>query len=67
MEEEEKRGIYLLCQSLKSPYREVAIAHFCRELSAQEIASESGKNAKTVQTQIYRARAMLKKQMGRSG
>ena len=67
LEEEGARQIYRLCQTLKSPYREVAVAHFCRELSAQEIARETGKNCKTLQTQIYRAKAMLKKQMGRSG
>ena len=31
--------------------------------AAREIAEESGKNLKTVQTQIYRAKALIKKQM----
>jgi RNA polymerase sigma-70 factor (ECF subfamily) len=50
---------------LKSPYKEVAYAHFCKELSVPEIAQQTGKNPKTVQTQLYRARAMLKKMLER--
>lgn len=52
--------IRVLCNQLRSPYREVAAAHFCDELTVTEIARKEGKNAKTVQTQLYRARAMLK-------
>ena len=55
-----------LCSKLQSPYREVAEAHFCQELSAAEIARKTGKNPKTVQTQLYRAKAMLKKMLERS-
>jgi RNA polymerase sigma-70 factor (ECF subfamily) len=46
---------------LKPPYREIALDYFYRELTAAEIAENTGKNLKTVQTQIYRARAMLQK------
>lgn len=53
--------IRVLCSRLRSPYREVAIAHFCEELSVTEIARMKGKNPKTIQTQLYRARGMLKK------
>lgn len=49
-----------LCKKLRSPYREVAISHFCQELTVTEIAQREGKNTKTIQTQLYRARAMLK-------
>lgn len=49
-----------LCQKLRSPYKEVAEAHFCQELSVSEIAQKENKNAKTIQTQLYRAKAMLK-------
>ena len=54
-----------LCMQLKSPYKEVAYAHFCKELSVPEIAQQTGKNPKTIQTQLYRARAMLKKMLER--
>ena len=55
-----------LCSDLKSPYREVATAHFCEEKTAAEIAASQNKNTKTVQTQIYRARSMLKALLERS-
>lgn len=58
--------VALLCSKLKSPYREVAEAHFCQELSITEIAHRQQKNVKTVQTQLYRAKAMLKKLLERS-
>ena len=55
-----------LCSDLKSPYREVATAHFCEEKTVAEIAASQNKNTKTVQTQIYRARSMLKALLERS-
>lgn len=55
--------VQLLCRQLKSPYREVAEAHFCKELSISEIAARENKNPKTIQTQLYRARGMLKKML----
>lgn len=61
MEHEVKRQLSERCNSLKSPYREIALDYFYRELTAAEIAESTGKNLKTVQTQIYRARAMLQK------
>lgn len=64
---ESARQIETLCMTLKSPYKEIALYHFCQELSASEIAEKEHKNIKTVQTQIYRAKAMLKKQLERSG
>jgi RNA polymerase sigma-70 factor (ECF subfamily) len=61
LENEVKRQLSERCNNLKSPYREIALDFFCRELTAAEIAENTGKNLKTVQTQIYRARAMLQK------
>lgn len=61
LEDEVKRQLSIQCNNLKSPYREIALDYFYRELSAAEIAANTGKNIKTVQTQIYRARAMLQK------
>mgnify|MGYP002573630875 CR=1 FL=1 len=63
---ERKTVVKALCMQLKSPYKEVAYAHFCQELSVVEIAQRTGKNPKTIQTQLYRARAMLKKMLERS-
>lgn len=64
---ESKQQVYTICQQLKSPYKEIALEHYYKELSVQEIAQNSGKNIKTLQTQIYRAKAMIKKIMERSG
>lgn len=47
------------CQSLKSPYGEVAILYFHEENSPEEIAIKLHRKLKTVQTQIYRAKSML--------
>jgi len=61
LEAEVKIQLSARCNSLKSPYREIALDYFYRELSAAEIAHNTGKNLKTVQTQIYRARSLLQK------
>ncbi|MGN0266819.1 MAG: RNA polymerase sigma factor [Lachnospiraceae bacterium] len=61
LERESIRHVRQLCEQLKSPYREIALEHFYKEKKAAQIAEETGVNLKTVQTQIYRARSMLKK------
>lgn len=61
LQQESKAYVYTICQSLKSPYKEVATEHFYREKTAKEIAAETDKGIKTVQTQIYRAKAMIRK------
>lgn len=65
MEAEVKRQLSQQCDKLKSPYREIALDYFYRELTAAEIANKTGKNLKTVQTQIYRARSLLQKKYGK--
>lgn len=49
------------CQRLKPPYDRIATLYFAEEQTAEEIAELTGKNVKTIWTQIYRARAMLRK------
>lgn len=61
LEKEIKQQLSDRCNQLKPPYRDIALDYFYHELSAAEIASNTGKNLKTVQTQIYRARALLQK------
>lgn len=63
---ESKQQVYGVCQQLKSPYKEVALEYYYNELSVQEISINTGKNIKTLQTQIYRAKAMIKKILERS-
>lgn len=61
LEKDAKERLYEACRSLKPPYNEVAVDYFFKEMTAAEIASVRNKKEKTVQTQIYRAKAMLKK------
>ena len=61
MEEEIKNQLALRCDGLKPPYNQVARDYYLMELSPKEIAAKQGKSIKTIQTQIYRARQMLKK------
>ena len=65
MEEEVKSSLARSCDSLKPPYNEVARAYYVEEQTPKEIAARQKKSVKTVQTQIYRAREMLKKIYGR--
>lgn len=64
--EESKKQMVMLCKGLKPPYNEVSLLHFCHELSVQEIAAKTGKNVKTIQTQLYRAKAVLRNYLERS-
>lgn len=61
MDQEVRRQLLNYCRLLKEPYRETAILYFYEELTFAEIAEKTGRNLKTVQTQVYRAKAMLKK------
>lgn len=61
LETEVKKQLYRHCLTLKTPYREIALDYFYSELQPSEIAIKTGKNLKTIQTQIYRAKAMLQK------
>lgn len=65
LEEEIKNQLAQRCNDLKPPYNEVARDYYLRELSPKEIAARQGKSVKTIQTQIYRARQMLKKVYGK--
>lgn len=53
------------CSRLKPPYDVIARLYFLEEYKAEEIAEIQNKNVKTVQTQIYRARGMLRKIYGK--
>lgn len=61
LEQETKEILLANCNRLKSPYKEVAKAYYYDEMDAKEIAERKGQNVKTIQTQIYRARGMLRK------
>ncbi len=65
LEEEVKERLLVYCRQLRPPYDEVAKAVYYEEKKADEIARERGENIKTIQTQIYRARDMLRKLYGK--
>ncbi|MGN0334920.1 MAG: RNA polymerase sigma factor [Lachnospiraceae bacterium] len=50
-----------VCRGLKPPYGKIAEMYFVEEKGAAEISALTGVSQKTVQTQIYRARAMLRR------
>lgn len=55
--------LFNCCKKLKSPYNSVALDYFYYQLEINEIVKKTGKNKKTLQTQIYRAKNMLKNLM----
>lgn len=61
LEEEVRQELYRCCKQLKSPYDEIALDYYYYEMDVGEIAQKRERNVKTVQTQIYRARGMLRK------
>lgn len=61
LEQEIQKQLYDCCMRLKSPYRETALDYFYYEMDIGQIAEKTGKNIKTLQTQVYRAKAMLRK------
>jgi RNA polymerase sigma-70 factor (ECF subfamily) len=61
VEKDTEKKLTEFCGSLKEPYRSIATAYYCEHKNAQEIAKLTGKNLKTVQTQIYRTKAMIQK------
>lgn len=65
MEEEIKEQLARRCDGLKPPYNQVARDYYLEELNPREIAAKQGKSVKTIQTQIYRARQMLRKIYGK--
>lgn len=61
MEKEVKEMLLTNCRRLRPPYNEIAQAYYYEEMEVKEIALRRGQKIKTVQTQLYRARDMLRK------
>ena len=62
LEDEVRQTLLRRCKELKPPYDEIARMYYYEEIEMPEIAKMKNLNLKTVQTQVYRARAMLRKQ-----
>lgn len=60
-----REKLLMCCSKLKPPYDRIATDYFYDELSIKEIALRYEKNEKTIQTQVYRAKAMLRKLYGK--
>lgn len=60
LEHEVRERILALCQELKPPYDVIAIEHFYKGRTIKELSEELGKPVKTIQTQVYRAKTMLR-------
>lgn len=67
LQEETKRELLKACSMLKPPYDEVATSYYCNGMTAAQIARVTGKKIKTVQTQIRRAKEMLRKKARKEG
>ena len=52
--------IQSICNKLKEPYRTVAISYFCKDIKLSHLAKETGQNIKTLETQLYRSKKLLK-------
>lgn len=61
LEKEVRETLLERCRLLKPPYDEIAKAYYYDEMDAAEIARVRGAKKKTIQTQIYRARSMLRR------
>lgn len=61
LEEEVRDELKANCRQLKEPYSQIAYQYFYLEKRPEEIARQQNQNIKTIQTQIYRARDMLRK------
>jgi RNA polymerase sigma-70 factor, ECF subfamily len=60
MESDSNDRVFSLCTRLKEPYKTVAVNYFCYNLKLSELALNTGQSLKTLQTQLYRAKKLLK-------
>jgi len=57
---DQRKRLYELCSSLKDPYREIAVAYFCKNKKVSEVAAETGVPLRTLETRLYRAKKLLR-------
>ena len=61
--EDEAAAIRQMVRSLKEPYLEVSVMYFLEERSVEEISRALRRPPKTVHTQLFRAKKMLREQI----
>lgn len=54
-------------RELKEPYNKVAIMYFIENKSVEEISAKLERPTKTVHTQLYRAKNILREKLGKEG
>ncbi|MDO8686410.1 MAG: sigma-70 family RNA polymerase sigma factor [Clostridiales bacterium] len=52
--------VHKMCLRLKEPYRTVAENYFCKNRKLSDASRDTGKSLKTLQTQLYRSKKLLK-------
>ncbi len=52
--------VHILCRRLKEPYQTVSLNYFCFGIKLSDMAKDSGQSLKTLQTQLYRSKKLLK-------
>ncbi|CAM4507582.1 RNA polymerase sigma-70 factor (ECF subfamily) [Paenibacillus endophyticus] len=61
LDKEMKSELMQLVKELKEPYKSVVYLYFFRGLSYREIAEQTGAAEKTIESQLYRAKQILRK------
>ncbi|WP_255415334.1 RNA polymerase sigma factor [Sporosarcina sp. BI001-red] len=61
LDQEMKSELMQLVKELKEPYKSVVYLYFFRGLSYREIAEQTGAAEKTIESQLYRAKKILRK------
>ncbi|MCL6633532.1 MAG: sigma-70 family RNA polymerase sigma factor [Alicyclobacillus herbarius] len=64
VEKERSQELVRLVDGLREPYRTVTKMYYFDEHSCQEIAAKTGMSVKTVESQLYRARRMMREKGG---
>lgn len=62
--QEEKEQLHRWVESLEMPYRRVIQMYYFEEQSYRQIAQSTGMSEKTIESQLYRARRMLRAKGG---
>lgn len=60
IENDKDERVLRLCSKLKEPYKTVAKNYFCDNMKLSEVARDTGQSLKTLQTQLYRSKKLLK-------
>lgn len=60
LEKDSDQRVKALCSRLKEPYKSIALQYFVHNKKLSDVSKDTGQNLKTLQMQLYRAKALLK-------